>query len=722
MKKQLSTITLALGLFVAVSSSAQQQKIPCVTYEAMEQHFKEDPSARTRFENSQKELAEQAKLSGSESARPAAFEYTVPVVFHILHQGGPENISDAACIAALQHVNNDYARMSQDTNLIWPPFKSKYIPSDIKFMLAKRDPNGNCINGIIHHFDAKTNWNQGTAASSSVYWPYTWDPTRYLNIYIVANIIPQGTVTGGGIIVGYTYIPGTWPTYNAHDAIVYRYNFLNTGFPNPDARSLSHEIGHWLSLPHTFGNTNNPGVVCGDDGITDTPPTKGSFATCPAASTNTNFTCSSPNPSNSNNYFQNVENIMDYASCPKNFTQGQTTNMRNLLASNTSGRNNLWSASNLSFTGINNTTPCAPVSEFLSNNLAYTVCAGGSITFKDVSYNGTITAWQWAADNGAVVSAPTATQTSIMFPNVGQSVVSLTVSNAQGTSTRFRTVQVMDATPAITGPNFESFEAGLPPNWEVGDVENDNKTWASNNLTASDQNLCYYIEGSVMPPNTTDYLQMPMMDVKNNSGNIFQFAYAYRKNSSTHNDVFKIQGSRDCGGTWEDIVAFSASQLASGSGETSSDPFLPMAQGPEWKTYVISNHPKWLNYLNSSSVLIRFTFTEGSNGFGNNFYLDAINFYNATGVNELTQKMGFGLYPNPSDNEAFVRFNLHDGAKVGITVTDLVGREVIRMADTNYSAGEQVISINKDGKLNPGVYFVNMTVNGAVMTAKLSIQ
>ena len=113
------------------------------------------------------------------------------------------------------------------------------------------------------------------------------------------------------------------------------------------ARNLSHEIGHWFNLTHTFGNTNNPGLVCGSsaggDGVSDTPDTKGNFSTCPASSTNTAFTCTSPNPTNTANYYQNVQNFMDYSSCPRNFTTGQTNKMRTAAQSATSSRNNLWS-------------------------------------------------------------------------------------------------------------------------------------------------------------------------------------------------------------------------------------------------------------------------------------------------------------------------------------------------------------------------------------------
>src|SRR5436190_15113538 len=99
MKKQVSKITLALACISALAGLSQNISYPCGTYEAMEAQFKADPSARARFEASQAYLRQQAEANASSEAKPQpSIVYTVPVVFHILHQGGPENIPDATCI------------------------------------------------------------------------------------------------------------------------------------------------------------------------------------------------------------------------------------------------------------------------------------------------------------------------------------------------------------------------------------------------------------------------------------------------------------------------------------------------------------------------------------------------------------------------------------------------------------------------------------------------
>ena len=192
-KHLLTNSLLGLALVAGLTASAQDAKkvMPCMTYEAMDNHFAKDPKAKARYEMIQSTLQKEyldyeANKSANKTTAPPV--YTVPVVFHILHQGGAENVPDANCIAALNWVNLDFARANFDAGNTVAPFNASYIDSEIKFMLAKKDPNGNCTTGIIHHVDAATSWSQATHSSKSV---HTWDPTKYLNTYVVSSIAPS---------------------------------------------------------------------------------------------------------------------------------------------------------------------------------------------------------------------------------------------------------------------------------------------------------------------------------------------------------------------------------------------------------------------------------------------------------------------------------------------------------------------------------------------------
>jgi hypothetical protein len=529
--------------------------------------------------------------------------------------------------------------------------------------------------------------------------------------------VPQGTVAGGGQIVGYTYVPGTWGTGDPHDAIVF-----NSSFVASDPRSLGHEMGHWLSLKHIWGSTNAPAVSCGDDGIADTPPTMGALFTCPSSLPG----FPSSNTCAGSGGYDNVQNIMNYCSCPINFTQNQTTAMRTTLVSATSGRNNIPSNANLLATDVNGTSPCAPIAEFISTTNSYTVCSGGALTMKDFSYNGTVTAWSWTADGGATIVAPTASSTAINFPNIGVSVVTLTASNGQGSSTKTRTVTVLDGSVGIPpGLQYtESFEAaGTPVNWSVINPNPGSVTWAQTGIAASDGSSSFFIEGATNPPNQVDYLQMPVINpMYSPVDSSFSFKYAFQRYNNINSDNFQVQASTDCGGNWQTIISLSSAQMGAASGGINSAPFSPNAN--QWVKVDVSSFPQWQNIkFDYPSVIVRFMFQEGGAGFGNRFFLDQVNFVSGTvGLNELTKSIQFNLWPNPTSSEATVRFNLSDAANVKINVTDLLGKEVLSSIENNYAPGEQKISINKNNTLGKGIYFVNLSLNGAKMCRKLVIQ
>lgn len=723
MKKNLINLSVGIALFSAVAGYSQSNKIqPCVTIDAMEEYFNLNTGAREKFQANQailqKEYLENEK--NHTANKSAAVQYTIPVVFHVLHQGGPENISDAALIAALAQVNSDYAAAGADATTIFAPFQSLYINSDIKFMLAKKDPNGNCTSGIVHHLDARTKWDRNppsSAFNAALFAGITWNTTKYLNIIIVKDII--AAPNQNGTVIGYTTLPGNLANGAIQDAIIYNYSFLN----GLDARSLSHEIGHWFNLTHTFGNTNNPGQVCGStaggDGVSDTPDTKGNFSTCPISSTNSAFTCTSPNPTNSANYYQNVENIMDYSSCPKNFTTGQTTKMRTAAESATSSRNNLWSPTNLVFTDVNSTVSCAPIAQFHSTT-GYTVCSGGSLLMKDFSFNGAITSYSWSADNGAIIASPTSSNTSITFPTAGTSIITLEISNSQGSSTKVKNVTVSNGTPIITGNYTESFEApGVPPNWNVFNYST--STWFQNTIAAKDGTGSFYVDGAMFWPGQQTILDMPVMDVVNNPNNLLMFSYAYARQTSTHNDKLVLQGSLDCGGNWIDVVNLASSTMQNGSGGVSTNPYVPIAS--EWKDVDVTTYPYWFNFINSQSASFRFVFTEDpTSGSGNRLFLDAVSFQAPAGFNELTINYKLNLFPNPSNGQATLKFNLNDAATVNVNVVNVLGQNVLPATSNVYAAGEHIVSLNKNNTLGKGIYFVNISVNGAKMSKKLVIE
>jgi hypothetical protein len=249
-------------------------------------------------------------------------------------------------------------------------FLSIVADAEIEFRLARKDANGNCTKGITRTFSTATFGGSEDDRISAVQSEHgNWPGNRYLNVFVAADI-------GGA--AGYTYRPSTWRTgMNNGIHVLHTYVGSIGTSSTQRSRTMTHEVGHWVNLPHTWGNSNNPGLSTNcndDDGVTDTPNTIG-WTTC----NRSGESCGS---------LDNVENYMEYSYCSKMFTNGLRTRMRAALNSNTGGRSTVISAANLTFTGVNQPDVFCKA-DFRAN--VTEVCAGESIDFLDDSFFGPTT-------------------------------------------------------------------------------------------------------------------------------------------------------------------------------------------------------------------------------------------------------------------------------------------------------------------------------------------
>ena len=147
----------------------------------------------------------------SEGARST---YTVPVVFHIIHQYGSENISDEQVFDAMRVLNEDFNKQNPD----WDDVVSQFLPLvaniDIEFKLAQKDPNGNCTKGITRTVSALTN-----VGDQSMKNLIQWPRNKYLNVWVCAYA--DGAA-------GYTLTPGGAALYAAADGIVMLHNYVGS--------------------------------------------------------------------------------------------------------------------------------------------------------------------------------------------------------------------------------------------------------------------------------------------------------------------------------------------------------------------------------------------------------------------------------------------------------------------------------------------------------------
>ena len=260
--------SLFIILFSAIYN-AQELK-HCGTDEAIRQLYTAHPELLQSFIDN--EQIYNSKINAQKGLQSTTV-YTIPVVFHVLHQNGSENISDAQIIDGMNILNRDMRKLNSDTSLIINRFKPLASDVRIVFELAKLDPQGNCTNGIDSIYTSKTNYGDDSAKVNP------WPRDKYLNIW-TAKALQQGWA-------GYAYYPSAATgSLVVHDGLMILADYIGSiGTSNVNkSRTLTHEVGHWLDLGHPWNTTINisinVGLACGDDLVFDTPITKG-HTTCP---------------------------------------------------------------------------------------------------------------------------------------------------------------------------------------------------------------------------------------------------------------------------------------------------------------------------------------------------------------------------------------------------------------------------------------------------------
>jgi|GEM_PF-2026492 len=336
--------------------------------------------------------------------------YTVPVIFHVLwkeHEGITYGDIQASQIdRAIEILNADF-NQTNDQSFIPQNFLNIAGDSQIKFVLAEKDPNGVCLSeaGISrvesdNVFDGSDVIPCGNSYGSEMQREFHWPRDKYLNIYLVDYISTDEdgdceADSDSGSTSGYASFPTDVDQSPSLDGIVLNYrNLGDTGeaVDNNDPSLISHEVGHWLNLDHTWGQ--GAFGTCGNDGIDDTPQTSGNdnddFPN--NCSNYTNNTCGSDD---------NVHNFMDYA-CESMFTNGQVAAMRSVLTSSLSDRNNLWSASNLSAVMDCTGGSCATPSTSEITHTEYSTM----IYVYALSYNGINHQFRYRVNGGSWVNLP----------------------------------------------------------------------------------------------------------------------------------------------------------------------------------------------------------------------------------------------------------------------------------------------------------------------------
>jgi gliding motility-associated-like protein len=362
----------------------------------MQQFFRNYPEKKLLDVQSEQRLLEQVRAAKSNLGKSQRGQTGVnlAVVVHIIHNNGPENISDAQVLKGIQDLNLAFANTGY------------YDPADgvntgIQFCMAQRDPLNQPTNGITRDVSpytvmGGTNYYSDDQNVKNI---NRWNPRCYVNIWLV-NSIPTS-------VVGYAYMP------SAHgmpmDGIIIEAGYFGTSYANDVV--VAHEVGHYLGLFHTFeGGCSNTDCSIDGDRVCDTPPDQSTAGISCSSSVNS---CSTDVLSGfATDQNDLTQDYMDYGNfnCMKVFTQGQADRMN-------------WFIQNVRYSLLackSCLIPCpAPVTAAFTAP-ASTVLAGTGYTFSNTSTNAS--SYSWYINN---VLQGSAANLSFSFPAPGNYQIKL---------------------------------------------------------------------------------------------------------------------------------------------------------------------------------------------------------------------------------------------------------------------------------------------------------
>ncbi|MCE3226278.1 MAG: hypothetical protein K0S32_829 [Bacteroidetes bacterium] len=692
---------VAAVLIFGIKSSAQNN-FGCISHDVYNEQMKNDPVFRMNQQKLEKETQEFIKNYAS--FKPATATYVIPVVFHVIHTGGAGNISNAQIYDQIDILNKEFKRQQPDTALTPWAFKPLAAGFDVEFRLATLDPNGNCTNGINRIYNTLSTcsfiWDDVKALS---YWP----SNKYLNLWIVESMhYPGNSSCFGG---GYSAFPGG-PTLK--DGVVMRGDLIsnigtaatNSGWGNFKGRYLIHELGHWFNLRHIWGDQ-----TCGNDLVTDTPPAQTSNSGCPSFPHNANNSCGAgPDGEMYTNY-------MDYTNgpCLNMFTAGQVARMTTAINSPISGRNNLWSPSNLAATGTADPyiypAPCVAVPEVLPYG-TITACEGDSVKFTDYSYSGTSTSRQWDFF-GQPASSLTDSIVKVKYSSVGVYNVALTKNymSSSNTQTFVNKVFIIPGSVNLnyTFPFVDDIEnPNFTNEWAIvnKDINFNARTWETFTNTSYSGNTCVGINNFSNIAPAVDDLYSPIYDLSSAGTLTLSFRLHFAARTASDNDNFAVWYTKDCGKTWTNVYYKTPSALKTTTTLITSD-YYPAVGGSEWRLEKIN----LAAHLPFNQVRFKFSFTSGG---GNNIFIDDINVDGTTNVGVKENKhsqLAVDVFPNPSNENITIDFKNHSESSFEIEVTDITGKLILReqkpasyskiiLPVKNITAGLYLLSIKKNGK------------------------
>lgn len=728
----LTTVTIAQKKVNATPRPPQK----CSTMEYLDRAIAADPSLPAKWKaegEKQYKAYLQQKKKGNGNLRPLANDIIIPIVFHIVDEAAiQDGITDRDIYEQVEILNRDYRGLKAENfkGLIPDEIFNRTGHIPVKFILARRTPTGLLTSGIERRsigtpgrVEIKSTATGGLDA---------WDETKYLNVW-------AGTFSGADLgLLGIATFPFT-DTEGPQGCVIGTATFpyvSNTSRPYYPAYSeggtLSHEVGHYLYLWHTFGDQSScnnadfriqagwPLPLGAGPGGDDTPAEKGTAADA--------FIFGNPSQNYSDgcsgtsygmmygsfmNYFDDRALFM--------FSDGQRKRAEGcidlyrpgLLTSN--GATPPVSVTDAYLVSIAPMGLPERIKHIINNTpLSITIRNSGTSNLTSVTANVKLDAGAAVPTVFPLALAPGNETTLQLAPIVavaGQHIITIYTSAPNGSTDNFLSNDTLQSFLYVTAgtattPFSEDFStATFPPaGWQLWNPNGGTtNTWtrssASGNIGAGS---AFFNNFSISQTGTLDDLVTPAISYGVNDSSLLTFDVAYGVYDVADVSVWdglEIYISNDGGANYKMVYKKTGNALKSIAAAQSGAFTATPAQPDRWRNETVNLSPY---ILPGQKMLVRF---RNTNAFGNNLFIDNINVsgvviatldvqplsidnladFNCTGT--ITPSVTFRDNGKANITSVKVNYRVDNGALASVDWTGNISRGQTAQAALNALAG-----------------------------------
>lgn len=351
-------------------------------------------------------------------------------------------------------------------------------------------------------------------------------------------------------------------------------------------------------------------------------------------------------------------------------------------------------------------TPNRPVAKIMVDKLRSDLLCDNVFSFDDYSMlNHTNATWFWTFHD-ANISTSSARNPQVIFNSLGNHLVTLTVTDANGNSSN----------DSIVITIFHDIEENLNQNFENQLLLNGwfqestgNLSWSYNNVVGGFglSTNCMFINNYISNARGvfTDIVAPVDMSNTNPINAVLNFDVAYSYYGPNYADKLQVLISTDCGENYS-IVYEKEGQILATAPSTQIE-FVPTST--QWRRETIDLS----SYVGNENVYIKF---RNINQYGQRLYIDNINF-GEINLNSVDFKIDSPLvFPNPLSSQGFITVKGTSDAEIKFNLINIEGK----LIDTIFTRFNTPFSIEKYN-LSQGTYLYKIISENKILNGKLII-